>query len=259
MVNFIKKELLKRTFFRKMLNQYFSRVKKVYTNNYTLFKDKNGVEIGGPSQVFSQDGSFPVYTIINSLDNINFSDDNFWSSLKEGNNFEYQKGKTKGKQIIADAIDLSKIKSESYDFMLSSHVIEHIANPIKAVLEWKRVLKKDGIVVVVAPDMRHTYDRKRPLTEFDHVKQDFLNEMDEEDDTHFDEVVKLHDLSNDSTVKSYDEHVKRTLDNKNTRIVHHHTFDIDLVKKILRYCDFEVIDSEAFRPFHLLVIARKKQ
>jgi len=33
-------------------------------------------------------------------------------------------------------------KDSSLDYVLSSHVIEHFFNPIKALLEWNRVIKK---------------------------------------------------------------------------------------------------------------------
>ncbi len=234
------------------------RTRGIYRKNSHLFVGEKGIEVGGPSKVFSNIGPLPFYNVIAGLDNINFSDDNFWSSIGEGNNYEYQTGRPKGKQIIADAIDLSKIEDERYDFMLSSHCIEHLANPLKGLFEWKRIIKKGGHIAIIAPDMRYTYDRKRPLTAFEHIEQDYKQNMQEDDSTHFAEVIELHDMTNDGTVTSYEEHVARTKDNFNTRIVHHHTYDLELVKKMLVYCGFEIVDAEAFRPYHLFVIAKKK-
>jgi len=39
----------------------------------------------------------------------------------------------------------------SFDYVISSHVIEHVPNPIKAFTEWNRVLKKDGIMFMIFP------------------------------------------------------------------------------------------------------------
>jgi hypothetical protein len=93
----------------KLFYMYRSRTKEIYKKNNSLFIDKKGIEIGGPSGVFKKTGPFPIYDTIGSLDNINFSDDNFWSNLKEGKSFIYETDKPPGEQIIADAIDLSKI------------------------------------------------------------------------------------------------------------------------------------------------------
>ncbi|MES2794770.1 MAG: methyltransferase domain-containing protein [Bacteroidota bacterium] len=254
----IKKILTQSKTFLWLYKKYRARTRKVYLRNYHLFERKQGIEIGGPSAVFNKTGPFPIYKIIESLDNINFSDNNFWSNIKEGNNYFFQEGKKNGKQIIADAIDLSVIKDETYEFMLSSHVIEHVANPIKALYEWRRIIKKNGYLIIIAPDRRFTYDRNRPLTQLAHLIDDFKQNTLENDQTHIQEVIELHDLSNDGTVDTHEAHVERSLNNEVTRIVHHHTFDIDLLMGTLKEAHFDIIDWEVFRPYHLLVIAKRK-
>src|SRR4029079_14144421 len=48
----------------------------------------------------------------------------------------------------ADAIP---VPDGSQDYVLSSHVIEHVTDTIGAFLEWKRVLRPGGIVFMVFP------------------------------------------------------------------------------------------------------------
>jgi len=43
------------------------------------------------------------------------------------------------------------IEDSSIDYVLSSHVIEHVPNPIKAFIEWDRSLKKDGVIFMIFP------------------------------------------------------------------------------------------------------------
>jgi SAM-dependent methyltransferase len=50
----------------------------------------------------------------------------------------------------------------SYDFVFSSHVIEHFPDPLKALYEWVRVARR--YVVVIAPHRNRTFDFERPLT-----------------------------------------------------------------------------------------------
>jgi len=51
---------------------------------------------------------------------------------------------------------------DSYDFVFSSHVIEHFPDPIKALFEWVRVARR--YVVVIAPHRNRTFDIDNPLT-----------------------------------------------------------------------------------------------
>jgi predicted SAM-dependent methyltransferase len=233
------------------------RERKLYRNNISLFKDKNGIEIGGPSGTFSKGNPLPIYNVVKSLDNVNFSSDNFWSKIEGGNNFIFDENKLPGRQFIDDAVQLSGIEDEQYEFILSSHVLEHVANPIRALFEWGRVLKTGGALLIIVPDRRYTYDRKRPLTTFNHIIEDYLNQVQEDDSTHLEEILKLHDLSNDWTVDSFESHRERTLNNKNTRIAHHHTFDMQLIKDLTNYCGFKCLQQEEFRPYHLALLAVK--
>ena len=51
---------------------------------------------------------------------------------------------------------------KSYDFVVSSHVIEHFWDPLAALYEWKRVARK--YIFIIAPHVDRTPDRGRPIT-----------------------------------------------------------------------------------------------
>lgn len=53
---------------------------------------------------------------------------------------------------------------ESYDFVVNSHVLEHFWDPISAIKEWFRVIKKEGYVFMIIPHKDRTFDKKRELT-----------------------------------------------------------------------------------------------
>jgi SAM-dependent methyltransferase len=67
------------------------------------------------------------------------------------------------------------IPSESQDFVVSAHVIEHLEDPIGSIRQALRVLKRDGVLILVVPDRRHTFDRDRPATSLDHLRTDALD------------------------------------------------------------------------------------
>src|ERR1700692_473036 len=63
---------------------------------------------------------------------------------------------------------LSGLADERQDFVIASHLLEHLANPLAQLEEIHRVLKPGGVVLVLLPDRRHTFDRKRSATPLAH-------------------------------------------------------------------------------------------
>lgn len=50
------------------------------------------------------------------------------------------------------------------DFVISSHVLEHIADPIEALTEWFRVIRPGGYIFLIIPHKERTFDKPRPRT-----------------------------------------------------------------------------------------------
>ncbi|GJE29597.1 hypothetical protein LKMONMHP_4479 [Methylobacterium organophilum] len=50
------------------------------------------------------------------------------------------------------------------DYVVAAHVIEHIPDPIRWLAEAAEALKADGLVCLVVPDKRFTFDHHRPVT-----------------------------------------------------------------------------------------------
>jgi SAM-dependent methyltransferase len=222
------------------------------------FKGLKGIEIGGPSNIFSIKGAMPVYLFADKVDGVNFSNKTIWEGkIKEGENYNYYKNLF-GFQYIAEGSDLSLLKDNQFDFLLSSHSLEHIANPIKALNHWRRILKQRGRLVLILPDSSVTFDRKRPITKLEHMIEDYNNDVQEDDETHFKEVIDLHDMDLDKALGSKDILKERTIQNLSYRAVHHHVFNFELIKELLSYTGFDVELQHNFHPFHLITLAIKK-
>jgi SAM-dependent methyltransferase len=221
-----------------------------------LFTGKTGLEIGGPSAIFRRRGLFPVYPVAARIDNSNFSPRTIWEDSL-GSSFQFDKRRPYGKQYFLEATDLSKINLNSYDFVLSSHVLEHIANPISALLEWIRVVVPGGILAIVVPHREGTFDHRRPVTALEHLIADFDCRASEADTTHLAEILQLHDLSRDPEAGDIDAFRSRAQNNLENRSLHHHVFDTRLAVGLIDYSGLQILAVEAARPYHIFVVAHK--
>jgi SAM-dependent methyltransferase len=244
---------------RLIIKKYF--VKKVkpikgFKKYKHFFENKVGIEIGGLSQIFKSE--IPIYPIVKNVDGCNFSSQTVWEGqVQEGNNYNFFDSKN-GYQYICEASDLNRIPSEKYDFIISSHCLEHCANTLKTVNEWLRVIKKGGVILLVLPDKRYTFDRNRTLTKFSHLLDDYTNEVNENDLTHLSEILESHDLSLDEAAGSIDQFKKRSLDNYNNRCLHHHVFDFELLKQIFEYNNIKTVNTTFVKPYHQIILGIKK-
>ena len=222
-----------------------------------LVREKRGLEVGGPSAVFATRGLIPLYDHVGSLDNCNFGSRTLWATHDVGRTFHYSTAKQPGKQLVAEGADLAEVADGSYDFILSSHMLEHSANPLKALRAWRRVLRPNGSLVLLLPNKRWTFDHYRPVTTLAHLVEDFEAQKSEDDLTHLPEVLELHDLSRDPDAGEYAEFKKRSENNPENRGMHHHVFDEALVGEILEWSGFSVRLLRAAFKDHIVGVAQR--
>lgn len=217
-----------------------------------------GLEIGGPSRVFARRRLLPVYPAAAHIDNVNFAGQTAWESgLREGGAFSFDPRRPPGAQFIREATALTGLGDDTYDFVLSSHCLEHVANPLRALREWRRMTRPGGHLVLLLPDPERSFDHRRPVTTLEHLRDDFARETGEEDTTHLAEVLALHDLARDPWAGSPDDFRARLERNAENRCVHHHVFDLALTAAALAEAGWEVLATEKARPVHLVALARK--
>jgi SAM-dependent methyltransferase len=169
----------------------------------TIALNKIGVEIGGPSNT----GQY-LYKNATNIDNIIFSKNNIWSS-NITDEYNYYNNK-KGKVIINDAVNITLVQNEYYDFCFSSHSLEHIANPLKAISEWLRIIKKGGYIIIVVPEKSCCFDHKRNYSKFSTLLSQYEKNVNEDDLSTLPEILLNHDLSLDSAAGDLGNFTKRS-------------------------------------------------
>jgi SAM-dependent methyltransferase len=218
----------------------YKRIKN-YRKIVRYLKNKKGLEIGGPSSIFSRLGYIPVYNQMKLLDGVNYSSSTLWTGTVDSENGFIIDGKNVGKLYITDATNVSILRNDYYDFILSSNNIEHIANPIKAVEQWLLKLKKKGIVIIVAPRKEVCFDHRRNTVTFEHLLEDYHKNTEESDLTHLEEILSLHDLEMDAPAGTFEQFKARSINNFENRCLHHHVFDLAVLECMYNFFHLKII------------------
>jgi SAM-dependent methyltransferase len=93
-------------------------------NFMRLYFKGNGIDIGGkPDPLALYAELFPLVTSIRTWD------------LEDG-----------------DAQYLDTVSDETYDFVHSSHCLEHLHSPVEGLENWLRILKPNGYLLITVPD-----------------------------------------------------------------------------------------------------------
>lgn len=72
--------------------------------------------------------------------------------------------------VVDSAYHLGSFEPGSIDFVFSSHVLEHLVNPLGVFTNWWARLAPGGVIAGVVPDARFTFDLRQPLS----TAEDFL-------------------------------------------------------------------------------------
>lgn len=86
---------------------------------------------------------------------------------------ELANGNVVDPDIVDDGETLGKIADASQEFVIANHFLEHCENPLLALRNMIRVLRSGGVLFLAVPDMRHTFDRNRPVTPLEHLIRDY--------------------------------------------------------------------------------------
>jgi SAM-dependent methyltransferase len=88
--------------------------------------------------------------------------------------------------VVADLnIDrLQAFPDQSQDFVICSHVVEHLAEPIGLLADLHRILRPGGVLLILLPDRHRTFDRSRDGTPLDHLVAEFESGVTEVDAAH---------------------------------------------------------------------------
>ena len=132
-----------------------------------------------------------------------------------------------------DKGELMFFPSDSYDFVILNHVIEHVANPVNTVRELFRIVKPRGQVVISAPDKNFSFDKNRALTSFHHLIEEYRTTTIEITDAHYiDFLCAVHP----EALRLDDAQFTATLQTVKNRREHAHVWDSQSFSAFMSDC-----------------------
>jgi SAM-dependent methyltransferase len=135
-----------------------------------------------------------------------------------------------------DTDRLGAIASESEDFVIGSHVIEHLADPLGFLDDVHRVLRPGGVLLILVPDRRYTFDRDRSPTPLACLVRDHDAGATAPDDAHLLEFLLDVDQGPDFVLPDDPEERAALFDWHRSRSIHVHCWTDDEFPEVLRYC-----------------------
>ena len=166
--------------------------------------------------------------------------------------------------IICNANKLSCIESETASFVIANHVLEHSPNPLGALLEWLRILKKGGIVFLTLPNYRcNEFDFEKIPVKLEHLVDDYHNDgLMDISEVHIEEHVTIVDGIRREDTALFHKRKKEIIDsNLHT---HYHVFDRNLIHDMFHFVhskqNIKIINMMSFRyGFEFLYILQKNE
>jgi predicted SAM-dependent methyltransferase len=145
--------------------------------------------------------------------------------------------------INFDLDGLMAFSNDSQDFVIASHLLEHLSQPFLFLAEIHRVLKVGGLVFIALPDKRFTFDHSRFSEKFDHYIQEIELGWVQPDNNHIDDYISKVVGKSKDEINEFDRSVELA------RSFHVHVFsDIEFVQILRRMISklnlkFEFIDG----------------
>lgn len=135
--------------------------------------------------------------------------------------------------IVDDGETLTNVPRGAFDFVVSSHQLEHCFNPLMALENQLALLKPNGVGIFILPNRDNQIDKNRYVTTLEHLIGHYLGggKTEEKLKEHFEEYFSVVDhLKGEPLKKRIEDSIKDNSD------VHFHVFDSDLVIQMLAWC-----------------------
>jgi SAM-dependent methyltransferase len=133
--------------------------------------------------------------------------------------------------VVADAVELP-FAAGQLDFIIASHVLEHLPLPLPALKRWHDSLAPSGALILRVPDKRFTTDAPRQRTTLEHLLEETAHPERSNDRSHFENWVE-HIYHTTPTQPHFETSVLDLI--KSGYSIHYHVWTDEDVQQIIDY------------------------
>jgi len=164
---------------------------------------------------------------------------------------------TLDREAIGNVNDTDSAAGAQYDFLISSHVIEYMPNPLLSLRKWARAVKPSGLIYLVVSDKRSTANTQRVRTMLEHIILDYQQPSLERDFEHYlDHATRVQNKKGVQAIAR----AKRLVENDYN--IHYHTFLPSDMKSLIEWFSvnirpLQIVEGPCMAPaddeFHFLL------
>jgi predicted SAM-dependent methyltransferase len=133
--------------------------------------------------------------------------------------------------IVGDAGQLP-FRDGSLDFVIASHVLEHMPFPLATLRHWYCALAAGGVLLLKIPDKRYTFDARRQRTSLQHLVEEYRGPAGFDKRSHFQDWVE-HVVGRTPGTEDFDRETDRLMEIDYS--IHYHVWTDEDVRAMLDY------------------------
>jgi len=136
-----------------------------------------------------------------------------------------------GADLLAEATQLP-VRPASLDFLIASHVLEHLPFPLAALRSWYQALAPKGVLLLKIPDKRFTFDVNRSRTSLTHLLNEHQNPELFDSRAHYADWIEKGG-GHDPSMPGFDQAVQELMEQNYS--IHFHVWIDDDVREIIQF------------------------
>ncbi len=154
--------------------------------------------------------------------------------------------------VIDDGQRLRTFASDSVDFIVANHMLEHTEDPIAALEAFLRVVKVGGILFLTLPDARRSFDALRTRTSIEHLVRDHVEGPAVSREDHYREWTAVECLTGDEVERRMEQFAREDAHH------HFHVWELETFLSLLLSLDLPMeIDHAGINGTEFTVVTRR--